>query len=295
MRYTLRQLEVFLAIAHFQNITRAAQSLAMSQSAASGALKDFESQFDIQLFDRKGKRLQINELGRLLRPRVAELMVRAEELQSVLSERDDVGTLKVGATLSIGNYLAVGLMAQFMKRHCHSKVSLQVANTATIAEQVRSFELDVGLVEGELMEPELEVIPWREDELTVFCAPEHPLATQAALSDQDLLEATWIMREKGSGTRQTFERAMQGLLPKLQLGLELQHTEAIKRAVEAGLGIACLSKVTLDEAFARGSLVPLVMPHRSLKRKFYLVLHQQKYRSTGIQRWLELCLGADNA
>ena len=294
MRYTLRQLEVFLAVAHFQNITRAAQGLAMSQSAASGSLKDFESQFEIQLFDRVGKRLQINEFGRLIRPRVAALMARAEELESVLSAHDDVGTLKVGATLSIGNYLAVGLMAKFMALYENSTVSLQVANTATIADKVRNFELDIGLVEGELTEPELDVIPWRDDELTVFCAPNHPLARIKTLTDQDLLAATWIMREQGSGTRQIFERAMDGLLPQLNVGLELQHTEAIKRAVEAELGIACLSQVTLDDAFARGSLVPLTVPHRDLKRTFYFVLHKQKYRSAGIQRWLELCHSAVN-
>ena len=293
MRYTLRQLEVFLAVAHCQNITRAAHSLSMSQSAASGALKDFETQFDIQLFDRVGKRLQINELGRLIRPRVEALMARAEELQTVLSEHDDVGTLKVGATLSIGNYLAVGLMAEFMALYRHSTVSLHVANTSVIAEKVRNFEIDVGLVEGELSEPELDVMPWRDDELTVFCAPQHPLAGRQSLSDQELIDAIWIMREEGSGTRQIFERAMEGVLPQFKVGLELQHTEAIKRAVEAQLGIACLSKVTLDDAFARGSLVPLAVPHRNLKRKFYIVLHKQKYRSAGIQRWLELCHGTE--
>jgi DNA-binding transcriptional LysR family regulator len=82
---------------------------------------------------------------------------------------------------------------------------------------------------------------------------------------------------------------MHGLLPRLRLALELQHTEAIKRAVEAGLGIGCLSKVTLQEAFRRGSLIPLPIPHRDLSRRFYFILHRQKFRSAGIERWIELC------
>jgi DNA-binding transcriptional LysR family regulator len=97
------------------------------------------------------------------------------------------------------------------------------------------------------------------------------------------------MREPGSGTRQTFERAMHGLLSQLHILLELQHTEAIKRAVEAGLGIGCLSRVTLQEAFRRRSLVPLAIPHRDMSRQFYFIVHRQKYLSTGIEQWMALC------
>ncbi|SDX12405.1 LysR family transcriptional regulator [Marinobacter mobilis] len=290
MRCSFRQLEVFLAAAHFQNITKAAESLAMSQSAASSALKELESQFDIQLFDRVGKRLQLNELGRLFRPKVEALLAQAGELEQALAKHTEVGALKVGATLTIGNYLAVGIMADYMKSETQPRVSLEVANTRTIAQRVIDFELDIGLIEGELQSPELEVIPWLADELVVFCAPGHPLANRETLTDEDLKQATWIMREPGSGTRQTTERAMHGILPDMQILLELEHTEAIKRAVEAGLGIGCLSRVCLADAFRRGSLVPLPVPsHRQLDRQFYFILHKQKYRSAGIDRWMDLC------
>ncbi len=290
MKYSFRQLEVFLAAANFQNITRAAESLAMSQSAASSALKELENQFDIQLFDRVGKRLQLNELGRLYRPKAESLLAQATELEQAFSKHSEVGALKVGATLTIGNYLAVGVMAKYMNTPTRPKVSLEVANTSSIARRVRDFELDIGLIEGELQSPELEVIPWREDELTVFCSPSHPLARKQALTDEDLRQAVWIMREQGSGTRQSFERGMHGLLPDLNILLELEHTEAIKRAVEADLGIGCLSKVVLADAFKRGSLVPLSVPdYRKFDRQFYFILHKQKYRSAGIARWMSLC------
>lgn len=289
MRYTLRQLEVFLAAARFENLTRAADSLAMSQSAASSALADLERQFDIQLFDRVGRRLKINELGRLLRPRAEALLDRGRDLEQLLTRHSEVGDIRVGATLSIGNYLAVGIMRRYMADDPGAKVALEVANTATVAARVKAFELDIGLVEGELLDSELEVIPWRDDELVVFCAPEDPLAAKGALDDDDLLAASWILREPGSGTRQTFDRALSGLLPRLNVALQLQHTEAIKRAVEARLGIGCLSAVTLQEAFARGSLVPLAVPGRDFRRRFYFILHRQKYRSAGIERWMALC------
>ena len=289
MKYTLRQLQVFLATAHFENVSKAADSLAMSQSAASGALKELEQQFDIYLFDRIGKRLQLNELGRLLRPKAEALLEQAQSLELSFEQHADAGPLKLGATLTIGNYLAINLMTEFMQSNPDAKVSLEVANTRSIAGQVANFELDVGMIEGELFHPDLEVIPWREDELVVFCSPTHPLATKSRITEKDLLQQNWILRESGSGTRQAFDRAMQGILPRLNIALELQHTEAIKRAVEAGLGIACLSQIALKEAFARGSLVPLKVPKRNFHRQFYFILHKQKYRSAGLERWLELC------
>ncbi|WP_444926364.1 LysR family transcriptional regulator [Microbulbifer sp. TRSA002] len=289
MRYTLRQLEVFLACAHHENVSRAAESLSMSQSAASTALKEFEQQFELRLFERTGKRLRLNELGRQLWPRAEELLERAQELEQTLATHRELGSLKIGATLTIGNYLAASVMARYMEEQPGTQVQLEVANTAAIAERVLNFELDLGLIEGEINHPDLEIIPWRHDELVVFCAPNHPLAKRKRLTDKDLLRATWLTRESGSGTRQTFERAMAGLLPQLHILLELQHTEAIKRAVEAGLGISCLSRVSLADALKRASLVELSVPHRDLHREFYFVLHRQKYRSAGIKRWLELC------
>ncbi|AUM12208.1 LysR family transcriptional regulator [Ketobacter alkanivorans] len=289
MKYTLRQLQVFLATAHFQNISKAANSLAMSQSAASSALSEMESQFDIQLFDRVGKRLQLNSLGHALRGQAEALLRQAEDLELALQQHSAVGHLKVGATLTIGNYLAIHIMSRFLQELPGAQVELDVANTAAIAAKVKNFELDVGLIEGEISDPELDIIPWMEDELVVFCAPDHPLATKKKLSEKDILNAQWILREQGSGTRQAFDWAMHGILPELTILLELQHTEAIKRAVEARLGIGCLSRVALKEAFSRGSLIPLLIPNRNLKRQFYFILHKQKYRDSSIDQWLTLC------
>jgi|TARA_B110000495_G_scaffold151282_1_gene134263 DNA-binding transcriptional LysR family regulator len=289
MRFTLKQLQVFLAVASHENVSLAADELAMSQSAASTSLKGLEHRFGLRLFDRIGKRLQLNDQGNTLRSKAAALIAGATELENSLLDASDIGELKVGATLTIGNYLAIGIMAAFMKEHPTAKVNLNVQNTASIAAKVRNFELDIGLIEGELQEADLDVNYWREDELALFCAPDHPLATRNEIQDEDLLSADWIIREKGSGTRQAFDRAMTGILSNLKLRLELQHTEGIKRAVEAGLGIGCLSKITLAEAFKRGSLVPLACPHRNWTRQFYFILRRQKFLSHGVRSWMEHC------
>lgn len=292
MRYTLRQLEVFLAIAHQQNVSKAATLLNLSQSAASSALKELEQQFDVQLFDRVGKRLQLNEQGRLIRPKAESLLAQASDLEQSLLKHADAGHLKIGATLSIGNYLAVNIMAEMMRLQPNANINLEVANTSSISQKVLNFDLDIGLIEGELQHSDLEVIPWRDDELAVFCSPSHPLAQKKSITDEDLTTTKWILREAGSGTRQAFERAMHGILPSLNISHELQHTEAIKRAVEANLGIGCLSNITLEDAFKRGSLVRLPVPHRDFQRQFYFILHKQKFRTAGIDQWMELCLNS---
>jgi DNA-binding transcriptional LysR family regulator len=289
VRYSLRQLEVFLATARHENVTRAAEALAMSQSAASGSLSELENQFGVKLFDRLGKRLQLSELGRQLRPQVENLLAQAQALEQALDGRAVTGRLRIGATLTIGNYIAVSMIADFRQRFPEADIALHVANTEAIAEGVASFELDMGLIEGELQRADLDITPWRHDELVVFAAPGHPLADVAALSDADLISLPWIVRERGSGTRQAFDRAMRGILHELHIAMELQHTEAIKRAVEAGLGVGCLSRVCLTDAFKRGSLVPLQVPRRDFQRQWYLITHREKFRSSVLKEWLTLC------
>jgi DNA-binding transcriptional LysR family regulator len=292
LKYTLRQLEVFLATASHNNISRAADQLFMTQSAASNALKGLEQHYDVMLFDRIGKRLQLNDQGKLIRPQAEALLTQARELELLLQQQAENGLLQVGATLTIGNYLAVDLVAEYTRLHPDSQIKLQVENTESIAAKVINFEIDIGLIEGEINHPELDVTPWQDDELIVFCAPDHPLAAIQRINNEHLLQAQWVLREKGSGTRQTFDRAMHGLLPQLDISLELQHTEAIKRAVESKLGIGCLSKVALHDAFEKGRLLPLKTPTRNFKRQFYFIIHRQKYRSVILKRWLELCINS---
>ncbi|WP_203563915.1 LysR substrate-binding domain-containing protein [Deefgea sp. CFH1-16] len=293
MKFTLRQLEVFVAVGRGESVSRAAECVGLSQSATSTALSELERVYDRRLFDRIGKRLQLNELGAALLPQAIQLLDHAAEIDALLAGRSGFGPMRVGATLTIGNYLATLLIGDFMRQHPGCRVSLGVHNTAHIVRQVAHYELDLGLIEGDCQHADLDVIPWIADELAVFAAPEHPLAHKLQQGGEidfaDLLAASWIVRESGSGTRQTFDYAMRHVQSKLDIRLELEHTEAIKRAVESGLGIGCISRLALKEAFRRGSLVELPVVGLDLARQFHFVLHKQKYRTAGITAFLELC------
>jgi DNA-binding transcriptional LysR family regulator len=286
MKFTLRQLEVFLATAKQQHLSHAAQQLAMSQSAASDALKELEHQFD-----RIGKRLQLNDAGRLLLPKAEELLSRAQELEQLLHQHpgQEAGSLKVGATLSIGSHLCVPLIERYRQQYPLSQISLEIGNTEHISHRVANFDLDVAFIEGEINNPALHIQEWRQDDLVIFASPQHPLAKKANLGKQDLSNAAWVLRENGSGTRQTFNRVMHDVLPYLTIALEVQQTEAIIQAVKSGMGLGCLSSLTLKDSLARGELVALHAKGRRLQRKFYLIVHKQKYRTAAMQHWLMLC------
>jgi DNA-binding transcriptional LysR family regulator len=287
MRFTLRQLEVFLAVARNESVSRAGKELAMSQSAVSSSLADLETQIGVALFDRAGKKLRLSDTGRSLRPRTEGVWQAAKDLDDAFASKD-ASTLRVGATLTIGNHLAPALIARFVRARPDSAVTLDIANTDEIARQVENFEIDVGLIEGELSREELRVTPWQKDELVVFSAPGHPLAKKR-LTDSDLKGASWVLRERGSGTRQTFERALAGLLPDLRVVLELAQTEAIKSAVAEGLGLGCLSRIALADSFRSKSLVPLSVRKRNFERWLYLVVHRKKHIGAGLERFLSIC------
>lgn len=289
MKITLRQLQVFLEVARADSVSRAAERLSMSQSAVSSALGELERQFDTLLFDRVGRVLRLNTMGEQLVPQVADLLDRSQAIEDVLAGRQGYGRLRIGATLTIGNYLATLLVARFLQNHPDSRVDLKVHNTASIIERLAAFELDLGLIEGTCSHPDLEVETWVADELVVFCAPTHPLAAREALSLDDLRGVEWIVREAGSGTRATFEQAFRRVPYSPRVRLSLEHTEAIKRAVEFGLGVGCLSRLALRDAFRRGSLVPLAVPGLDLQRSFQFVWHRQKYQSAGMREFLTLC------
>lgn len=289
MHFTLRQLQVFVAAAQQQSVSRAAESLALSQSAASSSLSELERQSGCQLFDRAGKRLTLNSLGHQLLPQAVALLDQAKAVEDLLKGKSGFGSLAVGATLTVGNYLATLLIGGFMQRHPECRVTLHVQNTQHIVQQVAHYEIDLGLIEGQCQHPDITVEPWVEDQLVVFCAPQHALAKAGQASIAQLAQEAWIMRERGSGTRLTFEQAMRHHPQPLNIRLELEHTEAIKRAVESGLGIGCISRLALKDAFRRGSLVALETPELDLTRQFYFIWHKLKYQSAAMREFISQC------
>ncbi|MDE2155944.1 MAG: LysR family transcriptional regulator [Xanthomonadaceae bacterium] len=284
-----RQLEVFVQIALHGSVRAAAERLYLTQPAASMALAEMERQLDTPVFARERGRLHLNARGRELLPLAQELLERHAEFARRGSGSEGMATLagelRVGASNTVGNYLVGDLLGTFVRDHPQVAIRLRVANTETIASALLDHGLDIGCVEGPVIHPLLEVRPWRDDMLVLCAPPDHPLARRRVLKPADFAGARWVLREPGSATRATSERVL-AQLPAGETALELDQIEAIKQAVIAGLGIACLPAVAVTDALATGRLKALKTPFLDLQRRLSLLLHREKYRGALLDAFL---------
>src|SRR6202522_1856621 len=205
LRLTLRQLQIFRVVADTGSTVAAAATISLSQSAASAAINELERLLELQLFDRVGKRLQLNDNGRALLPQALALLDGAGWIERWALDREShIGTLRIGASTTIGNYLLPAVLAGFREILPESarqnwQVQGAIANPSEIAARVAAFELDLGLIEGPCHEPDLTVQPWLEDELVVVAAADDPIVPQGRkrqISLDALSKATWLLREE---------------------------------------------------------------------------------------------------
>lgn len=283
-----RQLEVFVAIATTGSVRAAALQVHLSQPAASMALAELERQLDAPLFDRIQRRLRLNAYGRHQLPLAQEVLERLREITetNTTTPGQMTGELRLGASNTVGNYLVGDLLGAFVAAHGKVAVRLHVDNTADILAGVLDYSLDLGCIEGAATHADVQVLPWRSDELCV-CAPiAHPLAKRKRLRPEHFAGARWILRETGSATRTQAERAL-ALLPEGETVLELDQSEAIKQAVIAGLGLALLPAVSVEHALAAGRLAVLPTPFLPLRRPLSFVLHRRRHRDALLTAFLE--------
>ncbi|MBA1200295.1 LysR family transcriptional regulator [Pseudomonas capeferrum] len=282
MGLTLRQLDIFRAIAQHGSTTSASVALALSQSATSAALHELEGALDVRLFDRVGKRLVLNDNGQTLLPQAIRLLEAAAQIEDGFQRSDIVARLRVGCSTTIGNYIMPVLVEMLSKRAAGLQVDVFMGNSADIARQAAQLSIDIGLIEGPCHLPELTARPWFEDELVIVAAATDPLARKAAVTLDDLRDAPWLVRECGSGTAEQVLHLLLPYLGRWRNTRQIGSSEAIKRMVAAGIGISCLSYWVVDDLIAAGQLVVLNHDIPPLKRQLYAVHHRDKFISRAL-------------
>lgn len=300
LRLTLRQLQIFVAVAHTGSTTAASASIALSQSATSSAINELERLLSLQLFDRAGKRLLLNDNGRALLPRALAMLDGAAGIEQMA--HDGLGqaqSLRIGASTTIGNYVLPRLLSGYMawrqsERAPAWQSRVRIGNTASIARAVANFELDIGLIEGACHESTLEVTPWLQDSLVVVAAPEHALAQHKEVPTTALREAVWLLREAGSGTRETTDQALLPHLHSYRRSIELGSSEAIKHAAAQGLGIACLSRWVVADLLAAGQLCCISSTLPAIQRDCHLIMQRDKQKTPALLAFIA-CATADHA
>lgn len=287
-RFSLRQLEAFVAIVKSGSTRAGAERIARSQSAASSSIAELESVLGAALFDRAGRRLVLNESGAALLPKATVLLEQAAEVQQLF--RGDAGTapLRVAASLTIGEFLLPGLIARWKAAHPASTVQLAIGNTSETIDAVVGYAADVGFIEGMQTHADLVVVPWLDDELAIVASPRHALAGKRAGLRQ-LREAAWALREAGSGTREAADRWLLEHLGPIRVEFEFGSTEAIKQLVGAGAALGCLSRRAIERDVAHGLLVELKTVLPIARRRLALVLRRGRATGRGTGEFIRYC------
>ena len=267
---TLRQLEIFLAVARDGHVTQAAAALHLTQSAISMAIAQLERQLDTVLFERTGRRLKLTERGRLLMAEAPELLDRVQDLPALLGGKAGAlrGELRIAASTTVGRYLLAPALVGFAITHPAVHVELLIGNTEAAVNALKSHRADVAFVEGLVSSNALVATLWRPDRM----GASHPKARKKTLTPTDLSKLKWILREPGSGTRQLFEGALRsaGLAPLNPL-LTLDDTEAVIQAVLTGTAASCLSRLAVGDALRTKRLAALRAPFLGLDRSLWRV------------------------
>lgn len=269
MAINLHFLRVFTTVADSRSFSRAAEQLFISQPAVSSAVRELEQQVGLALIDRSARPVALTEAGAVLLEHARQIFADERAAERALDQMRDLsaGSLAVGASSTIGIYLLPPAIARFHRRHPRIRLFLDIGNTHQVLEHLRSASLDVAFVEGPVEGDDLEVVPWRLDELVVIAPPDHALADGAPVTLERLLDEPFVLREPGSGTREVIELALRARGAALTVPLELGSTEAIKRAVIAGMGLAIVSVATVSTELAAGLLRLVRVPELPLGRQ----------------------------
>jgi len=291
---TLEQLRIFVAVAERQHVTEAARGLNLAQSAASHAIAALEARHHTKLFDRVGRRIELTEAGQVFLVEARAVLARAEAAELALSELGSLqrGTLSIQASQTIAGYWLPRYLVAFRRAYPHIRIRLAIGNTAQVAAAVEGGVAELGFVEGGVENTHFACTPVARDQLVVVVGREHPWVGRARLAPRDLLESEWVLREAGSGTRSVFEDALArlGVDPAaLRIQLELPSNEAVRAAVEAGLGATAISASVAAPSIETELLHQVAL--RLPEREFHVLRHRERYRSRAAEALLALMAG----
>ena len=279
---TLEQLRIFVAVAERQHVTRAAQALNLAQSAASAAIAALEARHGAKLFSRVGRGIELTAAGHLFLAEARAVLARAEAAELALAELGGLerGTLSVHASQTIASYWLPRHLVAFHRAYPNIEIAMTIGNTAQVATSVEAGTAELGFVEGAVDHPQLVGHVVARDDMVLVVGPAHPWAATGRVAPVDLPGSEWVLREAGSGTRSYFEAALESFglaAAALPVALTLPSNEAVRAAVEAGLGAAVMSASVAAPSLEAGLLqqVKLKLPERT----YQVLRHRERYRS----------------
>ncbi|WDL99128.1 LysR family transcriptional regulator [Alicyclobacillus sp. ALC3] len=285
-----QQLLVFVTVAEERSFTRAAEKLHISQPAISQHVQNLEQRLDVTLLDRTNKYVRLNKAGDVVYHYAKDILGLYEQMSRLVQDlkEDASGPLSIGASFTFGEYVLPHVIAEFRREYPKISPSITVENTQTVADQVAHGQLDVGVVEGSTIRVNgIHSIPFAEDTVVVVAASSHPLALQSVVTPEELSAETWIVREKGSGTREITDHVFEayGIHPTNLI--EYSSTQVIKESVEAELGITILSKWSIRKELTCNTLQVVSFSDSPITRQFSIVVRKSDFETKSVKLFQE--------
>jgi DNA-binding transcriptional LysR family regulator len=286
----IHDLRVFAAVARHLHYTRAAKEMGLSQPAVSARIASLERDLGVRLLQRAGRAMVLTSAGEVLANEATKVLARMDAARQAVEEVKGLlrGRISIGASTTPGVYLVPAAAARFARSHPGITLDVRVGNTLAVEEAVLRGEVHVGVVGGHLAARDLKSEPLCEDEITVFCAPDHPLAKKKQVDLDDVLEHAFAVRERGSATRDRFERWLAERSKSCKVGIELGSPEAVKRAVAEGAWLGALSRVAVAWEVENGRLRELKVKGLDLRRQFRVIRHAEGEGGRAVEEWVRI-------
>ncbi|MEP9408330.1 selenium metabolism-associated LysR family transcriptional regulator [Peribacillus frigoritolerans] len=266
-------LKVFVTVIEQKNFSRAGDILNLSQPGVSLHIRNLENELGTKLIYRSPKQVQITEPGKILYRHAKQMLNHYETAKREINEFNNVvsGTMKIGASFTIGEYYLPKVLAEFAAQYPMVDIQIIISNSNDVIQGIRSNKLDIGLIEGETDYKDIDVIPFMNDEMIVVVPPDHPLSQMDLIEGNMLHNQTWVLREQGSGTRTYSDKLLSSLELNIKKTFIFTSIQGVKEAVMAGLGIALLSRMTVQKELKSNELKTFHLKNEPLIRPFSIV------------------------
>lgn len=286
---TLRHFRIFIAVCETMNMTSAAEGLYMSQSAVSQAIAELESHYEVRLFERLSKKLYLTHAGQKLLGYAYQIKRMNAEVENDMKALKSNSCIRVGASVTVGAYVLPRVASDFKRANPLTEVEVFEDNTEKIENMLLHDQVDLGLVEGETVSPDIINQTFMDDELVIICSNKHKFAGRPSIEPYELEQEKFIIREKGSGTRKTFEDMMTSNRLSWKAVWTCNNSDTIKLAVAEGLGISAISRLSVRSEVASGLLCQTTVNGIQFKRQFKIIYHKNKYLTEEIRKFFEGC------
>ncbi|ADU26182.1 LysR family transcriptional regulator [Ethanoligenens harbinense] len=289
---TLRHFQIFVAVCDTMNMTAAAQSLFMSQSAVSQAVAELERYYDVRLFERLSRKLYRTRAGEKLLSYARHMLGMNAEIEKDMKALREYSVMRIGASVTVGASVLPKLAAAFMRQHPETRIEVVEDNTRQVEQLILQDGVDIGLVEGETTSLDVVCRPFMQDELVLVCGKQHRFGRLTKIAPHELENEAFIIREKGSGTRKTFEDVMTAHGLSWKATWTCNNADTIKMAVAENLGVSVISKRSAENEIASGLLSVVTVDSVRFERTFKIIHHKNKYLTGPMHAFMDFCAAA---